>query len=44
MAGRKVTRAVLSKAIYQEVGLSKDEYTEMLKAVLNEISDTLAHG
>jgi integration host factor subunit alpha len=44
MAGRTVTRAQLSEAVYQEVGLSRNESAELVETVLNEISDALARG
>ena len=42
--GRTVTRAQLSEAVYQEVGLSRNESADLVEAVLKEISDTLAKG
>jgi integration host factor subunit alpha len=39
-----VTRAQLSEAIYQEVGLSRNESADLVESVLNEISDALASG
>ena len=44
MAGQTVTRTHLSDAVDQEVGLSKTESAELLKSILNKISDTLAAG
>ena len=44
MAGKTVTRAQLSEAVYQEVGLSRNESTELVESVLKEISDTLTRG
>ncbi|HSR71964.1 MAG TPA: integration host factor subunit alpha [Kiloniellales bacterium] len=44
MAGRTVTRADLSEAVYQEVGLSRNESAELVESVLNEISDALVRG
>ena len=44
MAGNTVTRAHLSKALYDEVGLSQHECAELLETVLREISDSLAEG
>src|ERR1044071_468995 len=44
MAGQTVTRAQLSEAVYQEVGLSRNESAELVETVLNEISDALARG
>ena len=44
MAARTVTRANLSDAVYQEVGLSRSESAELVDSVLNEISDALVRG
>ena len=44
MAARTVTRADLSEAVYQEVGLSRSESAELVDSVLYEISDALVRG
>ncbi|HIJ61770.1 MAG TPA: integration host factor subunit alpha [Rhodospirillaceae bacterium] len=44
MAEETVTRAQLSEAVYQEVGLSRNESADLLELVLNEISAALARG
>jgi integration host factor subunit alpha len=44
MAGRTVTRADLSEAVYQKVGLSRTESSALVELVLSEICDSLAHG
>ena len=44
MTGETVTRAQLSEAIYQEVGLSRNESAELVETVLDEISDALVRG
>ena len=44
MTGQTVTRAQLSEAVYQEVGLSRNESSDLVETVLNEISDALARG
>ncbi len=44
MSGRTITRADLSEAVYQEVGLSRNESAELVESVLGEISDALVHG
>jgi len=44
MAGHTVTRAQLGEAVYQEVGLSRNESGELVEAVLQEISDALIRG
>ncbi len=44
MAARTITRADLSGAVYQEVGLSRNESADLVESVLNEISDALVRG
>lgn len=44
MTGRTVTRADLCEAVYQKVGLSRSESSELVEMVLREISDCLARG
>ena len=44
MAGHTVTRAQLSEAVYQEVGLSRNESANLVETVLDEISNALARG
>lgn len=44
MAGRTVTRADLSEAVYQKVGLSRTESAALVEMVLSEICDSLARG
>jgi len=44
MARRTVTRADLSEAVYEEVGLSRNESADLVEMVLGEISDALARG
>jgi len=44
MSEETVTRAQLSEAVYQEVGLSRNESAELVEEVLNEISNTLVRG
>jgi len=44
MASTTITRSQLGEAVYQEVGLSRNESAELLESVLNKISDTLADG
>lgn len=44
MAGRTITRADLSEAVYARLGLSRAESAELVSVVLREISDTLAKG
>lgn len=44
MSEETVTRAQLSEAVYQEVGLSRNESADLVETVLREISDALARG
>lgn len=44
MSQRNVTRADLSAAVYQEVGLSLSESSELVDAVIEEISEALEGG
>ena len=44
MTEKTITRAQLSEAVYQEVGLSRNESADLLEAVLDEISGALARG
>jgi len=44
MAKHTVTRAELSEAIYQAVGLSRNESAALVESVLSEISDSLVRG
>jgi integration host factor subunit alpha len=44
MAGRTVTRADLSEAVYQKLGLSRTESSALVELVLAEICDELARG
>lgn len=44
MTENTVTRAQLSEAVYQEVGLSRNESADLVETVLNEIADALARG
>ena len=44
MSGQTVTRAQLSEAVYQEVGLSRNESAELVESVIAEISGALARG
>lgn len=39
-----VTRADLSEAVYQEVGLSRNESSDLVESVLDEISTCLITG
>ena len=44
MAGHTVTRAQLTEAVYQEVGLSRNESAELVESVIAEISSALERG
>ena len=44
MAEDTITRAHLAEAVYQEVGLSRNESAELVEAVLNEMSGALTRG
>jgi integration host factor subunit alpha len=41
MSETTVTRADLAEAVYQEVGLSRNESAQLLETVLDEISEAL---
>ena len=41
MSNRTITRAQLSEAVYQEVGLSRNESADLLESVLGMITDAL---
>jgi integration host factor subunit alpha len=44
METRTITRADLAEAVYEEVGLSRNESSDLVEAVLDEIMDTLVAG
>ena len=44
MGGNTMTRADLTDAVYQEVGLSRNESAELVDSVLREIADALVNG
>lgn len=44
MTRRTVTRADLAEAVYEQVGLSRNESSDLVEAVLDEISNTLIGG
>ena len=43
MTRQTITRSQLSEAVYQEVGLSRNESAELLESILSKISETLAN-
>lgn len=44
MADKTVTRAQLSEAVYQEVGLSRNESAALVETVLEEVASRLIKG
>ena len=44
MQGKTITRADLGEAVYQEVGLSRNESADLLESVLEYMSDALIKG
>ena len=44
MDGRTITRADLAEAVYEEVGLSRNESSDLVESVLDEISKALIEG
>ena len=44
MAGDTITRAQLSEAVYEEVGLSRNESAHLVEAVLEEMVNALSDG
>lgn len=44
MTDKTITRAQLGEAVYQEVGLSRNESADLLESCLGHISDALSRG
>ena len=44
MAGKTVTRADLSEAVFNQIGLSRNESSQLVEAVLEHVSDALTKG
>ncbi len=44
MAKSTLTRAQLSEVVYEEVGLSRNESSDLVESIINEISETLILG
>jgi integration host factor subunit alpha len=44
MSSETVTRAQLTEAVYQEVGLSRNESADLVESVLAEVADALIRG
>ncbi len=44
MESRTITRADLAEAVYEEVGLSRNESSDLVESVLDEVSKALVDG
>jgi integration host factor subunit alpha len=44
MTNRTITRADLAESVYEQVGLSRNESSDLVELVLEEISKTLIDG
>ncbi len=44
MESRTITRADLAEAVYEEVGLSRNESADLVESVLEEVSKALIDG
>ncbi len=44
MESRTITRADLAEAVYEQVGLSRNESADLVEAVLDEVSEALVKG
>ena len=44
MPGKTLTRADLSEAVHKQIGLSRNESADLVKSVLDLMSDTLVSG
>ncbi|MFQ6549595.1 integration host factor subunit alpha [Aestuariibius sp. 2305UL40-4] len=44
MANRTLTRMDLSEAVFNEVGLSRNDSSQLVESVLNHMSDALVSG
>ena len=44
MAGKTLTRSDLSEAVYREIGLSRNESSELVESILGRIADALVQG
>ena len=44
MEGNTITRADLAEAVYEEVGLSRNESSDLVESVLDEMSQALIDG
>ncbi|MEL6476190.1 MAG: integration host factor subunit alpha [Pseudomonadota bacterium] len=44
MAGKTLTRSDLSEAVYREIGLSRNESSELVESILERIAEALVKG
>ena len=44
MTGKTLTRADLSEAVHRQIGLSRSESADLVKSVLDLVSETLEQG
>ncbi len=44
MAANTITRADLGEAVYEEIGLSRNDSAKLVESVLSEVCDALAGG
>jgi integration host factor subunit alpha len=44
MAGKTLTRADLSESVHRQIGLSRTESADLVKLVLDEVSEALVNG
>jgi integration host factor subunit alpha len=44
MEARTITRADLSESVFQEVGLSRNESSDLVEIILSEVVEALARG
>jgi integration host factor subunit alpha len=44
LEGRTITRADLSESVFQEVGLSRNESSDLVETILSEVVEALARG
>lgn len=44
MSGKTLTRADISEAVYEEVGLSRHESAELVEVIMAEMADALVAG
>jgi len=44
MTGKTLTRMDLSEAVFREVGLSRNESSDLVESILQHVSDSLVQG